>query len=532
MALVALAPETANRPTVRRPRWRPQRIAVPEPPAARSSPPPPTGLAAFAVFGMFTSLAPTLLAGVLHERSHALAGAVVFAAFASGAAAQILVRTPDIATNLRLGAVILVPGLALLSVAMWTANLPLFVVGGIVTGAAGGLLFRGAMSAAARTAPAESRAETLAGFFLGAYVGLSLPVIGLGVADAARLGPQRDARLRRPGPGRAARLRARAAAPSGRQPVLTAPRAADARQEVAALDLGDPGQRDPGRRCPRRRRDRGLHLHRLDGRDGLPGARRRRPRPTPEGHDPAERRRRPGPASAGSAFSVTGTSLATERSRTWTGRSWPLRVHITVRMPALVRLADRLEPGEQAHALLEHDLVLLAGAQAVEVLQRRQDGEVAVLRPRLGEVAGRAGEEQPVERRARVGGRASARSSSDSSLLARLERAAGQGLGAERFRPAARRVAELAGQEADDRVRDVEAAPGRPRTRPGRRRRRPGAGPGRRRPCCSGVTLTMWPRIRSAAAYMSSTCSNFSPSPSAIACWRRLDSWPPGISWT
>jgi predicted MFS family arabinose efflux permease len=65
---------------------------------------------------------------------------------------------------------------------MWTANLPLFVVGGIVTGAAGGLLFRGAMSAAARTAPPGSRAETLAGFFLGAYVGLSVPVIGLGIA--------------------------------------------------------------------------------------------------------------------------------------------------------------------------------------------------------------------------------------------------------------------------------------------------------------------------------------------------------------
>ena len=39
------------------------------------------------------------------------------------------------------------------------------------------------------------------------------------------------------------------------------------------------------------------------------------------------------------------------------------------------------------------------------------------------------------------------------------------------------------------------------------------------------------PRMSLAAAYMSSTCSNFSPSPSAIACWRRLESWPPGISW-
>jgi hypothetical protein len=36
--------------------------------------------------------------------------------------------------------------------------------------------------AAAGTAPPESRAEVLAGFFLGAYIGLSVPVIALGVA--------------------------------------------------------------------------------------------------------------------------------------------------------------------------------------------------------------------------------------------------------------------------------------------------------------------------------------------------------------
>ena len=38
------------------------------------------------------------------------------------------------------------------------------------------------MSAAAARRRRSRRAETLAGFFLGAYVGLSLPVIGLGVA--------------------------------------------------------------------------------------------------------------------------------------------------------------------------------------------------------------------------------------------------------------------------------------------------------------------------------------------------------------
>jgi Tfp pilus assembly protein PilN len=65
---------------------------------------------------------------------------------------------------------------------MWLSNLPLFVVAGGVTGAGAGLVFLGALASAGETAPAESRAEVLAAFFLGAYIGLSVPVIGLGIA--------------------------------------------------------------------------------------------------------------------------------------------------------------------------------------------------------------------------------------------------------------------------------------------------------------------------------------------------------------
>ncbi len=46
-----------------------------------------------------------------------------------------------------------------------------------------------------------------------------------------------------------------------------------------------------------------------------------------------------------------------------------------------------------------------------------------------------------------------------------------------------------------------------------------------------GVTFTRRPSIRSAAAYMASMSSKRSPSPSAMAWVRRLESCPPGISW-
>jgi hypothetical protein len=76
---------------------------------------------------------------------------------------------------------VLVPGLALLVGGMWLPSLTMFVIGGVLTGG-GGLVFRGALTAVGSTAPPDSRAEVLAGFFLGAYIGLSVPVVGLGIA--------------------------------------------------------------------------------------------------------------------------------------------------------------------------------------------------------------------------------------------------------------------------------------------------------------------------------------------------------------
>jgi hypothetical protein len=76
---------------------------------------------------------------------------------------------------------------------MWSASLAMFLVGGVITGAGGGLVFRGALATAGSTAPPESRAEVLSGYFLGAYIGLSVPVVGLGIAT--RYAPAREVML-------------------------------------------------------------------------------------------------------------------------------------------------------------------------------------------------------------------------------------------------------------------------------------------------------------------------------------------------
>jgi predicted MFS family arabinose efflux permease len=179
--LVALAPETTRRPDAA-PAWRPQRIAVPRQARPVFFAATAAGFASFAVYGVINSLAPSFLAGTLHDTSEAVAGAVAFVAFAAGALAQIALGRAGLRLTLRVSVLLLLPGLALLAGGMWLPSLAMFVIGGAVTGAGGGLVFRGALTAAGGTASPESRAEVIAGFFLGAYVGVSVPVVGLGIA--------------------------------------------------------------------------------------------------------------------------------------------------------------------------------------------------------------------------------------------------------------------------------------------------------------------------------------------------------------
>jgi MFS family permease len=182
LVFVLLSPETRER-VVPRPAWRPQRVAVPRDAISRYI---ASGIGAgisFAVFGLFTSLAPAFLAGPLHHSSLALAGATAFAVFAAAVVSQTLITTQSPRPILASGIGIMVSGLAVLVVSVWlpTPSLPIFLAGGVITGAGAGAVFKGVVAMVAADAPPERRAEALAGMFLAGYVGLSLPVVALGV---------------------------------------------------------------------------------------------------------------------------------------------------------------------------------------------------------------------------------------------------------------------------------------------------------------------------------------------------------------
>jgi MFS family permease len=83
-------------------------------------------------------------------------------------------------------------GLAATVTAVWlsTPSLAVFILGGAVTGAGGGAIFKGAVGTVIRISRPESRAEALTGLYLAGFVGLSLPIVGAGVALAEGVSPR------------------------------------------------------------------------------------------------------------------------------------------------------------------------------------------------------------------------------------------------------------------------------------------------------------------------------------------------------
>ncbi len=176
---LAAAPETVARPRPR-PRYHPQRVSVPAADRPAFLAAVFATVAAFALLGLFTSLAPGFIAGTLGDRSHALAGLATFAVFGAAALAQIALSRAATSRQLRIGLTALILGLAVGTIAVWLPSFTLFLLGGALAGA--GAAFKGSVSAVIAIAPHARRGETLAGLFLAAYFGIAVPVLGLGLA--------------------------------------------------------------------------------------------------------------------------------------------------------------------------------------------------------------------------------------------------------------------------------------------------------------------------------------------------------------
>ncbi len=177
-----LVPETVA-PPEEQVRYRPQRVAVPRAALARYGGAAVASFAVFMVFGLFTSLAPSFLAEIDLD-SPFVSGAAAFAVLGTAALAQVLLGHLEATRQLGLGLLVTALGVAALTAGVLTRNATVFLVGGVVAGGGAGVLFKGAMGTAAMLSAPEQRGEATAGMFLAAYLGLTVPVLGIGAATA------------------------------------------------------------------------------------------------------------------------------------------------------------------------------------------------------------------------------------------------------------------------------------------------------------------------------------------------------------
>ncbi|WP_272474411.1 MFS transporter [Baekduia alba] len=183
LVVVALAPETRDRQDPL-PAYRIQRLSVPAEARGAFAAAAAGAFLAFGALGLFTGLAATFLVGTLHQTSHALAGVTVAAMFGAGVLSQTVSATWAPPRTLAAGIALMLTGMALVVLAAWlsTPSLGIFIAGGAVMGGGAGAVFKGSVATVIAISPAETRAEALAGLFLAGYVGLSVPVVGAGIA--------------------------------------------------------------------------------------------------------------------------------------------------------------------------------------------------------------------------------------------------------------------------------------------------------------------------------------------------------------
>jgi MFS family permease len=162
------------------------RFRLPEvPPEVRPTfvPAATAGFAGFAVLGLFAAVAPSFLGELLHEPSHALSGAIVFAVFGASTLGQVALSRRIGPRALQIGCALLIAGMGLLAASLAVESLALVIAAAIVAGLGQGFSFHAGLDAVNSKAPADRRSAVASSFFIVMYLGISIPVIGEGIAE-------------------------------------------------------------------------------------------------------------------------------------------------------------------------------------------------------------------------------------------------------------------------------------------------------------------------------------------------------------
>ncbi|WP_030813168.1 MFS transporter [Streptomyces sp. NRRL F-2799] len=163
-----------------RPPLRPQGMRVPPEVRGVFGPCALAAFAGFSLLGLFTAVAPAFLTETLGEHNLAVTGAVVFSVFCASTGGQLLMGRIGARAALPWGCAVLAVGLVFVGTSLLVESLPLLLIGALTGGAGQGMAFRAGLTAVGAAAPEEHRGATISAFFVVAYLGISLPVVGVG----------------------------------------------------------------------------------------------------------------------------------------------------------------------------------------------------------------------------------------------------------------------------------------------------------------------------------------------------------------
>lgn len=181
IACVLIAPETSARTGS----MGLQRLSVPAEVRSVFVTAATAAFAGFAALGFFNAVTPSFASAVIGIANHAVAGVIVGSMFVSSAIAQLIAGRIDARRAVAVGCGVLIAGMAIIAVSLQLSSLAALIAGAVVAGVGQGISFGRGLAAVAERTPPDRRAEVSSTYFVVAYIGISVPVIGEGLAAQA-----------------------------------------------------------------------------------------------------------------------------------------------------------------------------------------------------------------------------------------------------------------------------------------------------------------------------------------------------------
>ena len=176
-------------------RWMPETVArdrfdldirdLRPPPSVRSVfvPAAVAAIAAFGVSGVLGAVGPAMLRSVFDVNDPLAAGLLLWASFTCAVIGQLLARRFDPSAALAAGCAGLALSVCLLALALEAEVLLALVAAAVLSGISTGVIIGAGLGLLTSIAPPEHRGLVASSYFLAAYIGLVVPVVGFGLVE-------------------------------------------------------------------------------------------------------------------------------------------------------------------------------------------------------------------------------------------------------------------------------------------------------------------------------------------------------------